>query len=40
MARALERRGAGVSAIASPVGKVNISGDPEDQLRRLTRASG
>ncbi|WP_194908565.1 sugar phosphate isomerase/epimerase family protein [Catenulispora rubra] len=35
---ALDRWGMGVSAVASPIGKVNIVGDPEDELRRLARA--
>ncbi len=34
----LERWGMGVSAIASPIGKVNIADDPGDELRRLARA--
>ncbi|MEY9860135.1 sugar phosphate isomerase/epimerase [Catenulispora sp. GAS73] len=37
-AATLNRWGMGVSAIASPIGKVNIVGDPEDELRRLARA--
>jgi len=37
-AAALDRWGMGVSAIASPIGKVNIVGDPDDELRRLARA--
>ena len=37
-AATLERWGMGVSAIASPIGKVNIVGDPDDELRRLARA--
>lgn len=37
-AAALQRWGMGVSAIASPIGKVNIADDPEDELRRLARA--
>ena len=37
-AAALERWGMGVSAIASPIGKVNIADDPDDELRRLARA--
>ncbi|MEY9931029.1 sugar phosphate isomerase/epimerase [Catenulispora sp. GP43] len=38
LAAALERWGMGVSAIASPIGKVSIVGDPEDEARRLARA--
>ena len=34
----LERWGMGVSAIASPIGKVSIVGDPGDEVRRLARA--
>jgi len=34
----LEHWGMRVSAIASPIGKVNIAGDPQDELRRLARA--
>ncbi|MEZ0115989.1 sugar phosphate isomerase/epimerase [Catenulispora sp. EB89] len=37
-AAVLDRWEMGVSAIASPVGKVNIVGDPDDELRRLARA--
>jgi sugar phosphate isomerase/epimerase len=34
----LERWGVGVSAIASPVGKVSVLDDPDGELRRLGRA--
>lgn len=34
----LTRRGMRVSAIASPVGKVDIAGNPDDELDRLRRA--
>jgi sugar phosphate isomerase/epimerase len=37
-AAALKRWGMGVSAIASPIGKVNVHDDPDDELRRLARA--
>jgi sugar phosphate isomerase/epimerase len=37
-AKVLADRGMGVSAIASPIGKVDIASDPADELARLERA--
>ena len=38
LAKLLRDRGMGVSAIASPVGKVDVFGDPDAELARLRRA--
>ena len=38
LAKLLRDRGMGVSAIASPVGKVDVFGDPDAELARLGRA--
>jgi sugar phosphate isomerase/epimerase len=38
LATLLRERGMGVSAIASPVGKVDVSGEPDAELVRLGRA--